>query len=107
MTIRQQIRRRWLITTWSAGFAIIAVLVLAHSQPPRQQLVIAEFCLVALFACVAAQALVMQWIKCPRCAIPLGWAATQAAFGTGKHANACPQCKVSFDESLDSPGGTV
>jgi hypothetical protein len=104
MTIRQLIRRRWLITTWSAGGAIIAILVLARSQPPRQQLVIAQFCLVALFACVAGQALVMQWFKCPRCAIPLGWAATQAAFGVGKHANACPHCRVNFDAPMDQGG---
>ncbi len=33
MTIRQYIRRRWLITTWSAGIAMIAMLVLERSLP--------------------------------------------------------------------------
>jgi hypothetical protein len=80
---------------------MIAILALAHSQPPRQQLLIAQVCLVALIACVAAQALVMQWIKCPRCAIPLGWAATHAAFGIGKSADACPHCRTSFDATMD------
>jgi hypothetical protein len=107
MTIRQYIRRRWVITIWTAGAALLAILYLARSQPPRQQLVIGEFCLVALMACVGAQALAMQWLKCPRCAIPLGWAGTQAAFGMGKQADACPHCKVGFDAPVDRLGSAV
>jgi|SRR5208282_3061797 len=100
MTIRQYLRRRWLITTWTAGIALVVILVLAHTQPPRQQLIIAWVCLVALIVCAAAQAMVMQWTKCPRCAVPLGWAATQAVFGSGKHADACPLCRTGFDRPM-------
>lgn len=104
MTIRQYIRRRWLITTWGAGIAMIASLLLVRSLPPRQHLVIALYSLGALFAFVVAQAFVMQWTKCPRCAIPLGWAASQAAFGVGKRAGACPHCRVSFDAPINAVG---
>ncbi len=107
MTIRQYIRRRWLITTWSAGIAMIAMLLLERSLPPRQHLIIALCALGALVAFVAAQAFAMQWTKCPRCAIPLGWAASQAAFGVGKRASACPHCRVSFDAPVDAAGKTL
>jgi endogenous inhibitor of DNA gyrase (YacG/DUF329 family) len=102
MTIRQYIRRRWLITTWSVSAGIIAILLLSRSDLPRQHPLVAVLALAGLFGCVATQALIMRRTKCPRCATELGWAASQAAYGKGRDASRCPHCGVNFDDPMES-----
>jgi hypothetical protein len=102
MTIRQFIRRRWLVTTWSVSVGIVALFILSRSDLSRQHPLVAALALLGLFGCVATQVLIMRRTRCPRCASQLGWAASQAAYGKGKDANACPHCGVKFDEAMES-----
>jgi hypothetical protein len=92
MTIRQYIRRRWIIRTGFTGVLIAAALLRPHLHPLRQHLVFALYCAAAIVTFVVAQSTAMQSTRCLRCTIALRSAATQAAFGVGKHANACPHC---------------
>ena len=101
MTIRDFLaarRRKLLILAFVAwlGFAFSGVLATENGMP---WLTLLFF---ALFA--AAVVLSMYWLKCPRCAGPIGM--TNASFagragGVYRRIDFCPYCGVSLDETWD------
>ena len=58
--------------------------------------------LAALFAGLVAVIVLLYRTPCPQCRLPLGSIGARAANGWAKTAH-CPHCRVSLDETMDSP----
>ena len=58
--------------------------------------------LAALFAGLVAVIVLLYRTPCPQCQLPLGSIGARAANGRAKTAH-CPHCRVSLDETMDSP----
>jgi hypothetical protein len=94
-------RRKLMILAFVSwvGFALTGVVFAAQYQT-----LWLTFLFFAMFG--AAVMLHMFWLRCPRCAGPVGMTNLRFTGGTGvltRRMDFCPYCGVSLDESCEKP----
>jgi hypothetical protein len=101
-TMRDVLKRkiRWLfgigLGAWlmmPLGMAILRVDPQPHGKAPPLLIIVGT-------VVFGAAILLIQRVKCPKCATPLGQIAPAIAFSWRRRINYCPYCGVSLDEPV-------